>query len=126
MNRLFDEGFVRPVERRWSHCDYLPVDVHSTPESFVIQADVPGVKPEDVDVTIEGDTLTIKAEAPKFEEDVEYVLHERPSEDLERTLHFNVPVQAEAAEATFENGVLTLVVPKADIVKPKKIEIRTK
>ena len=126
MNRVFDEGFVRPVERRLGQCDCLPVDVHTTPESFVIQADVPGVKPEDVNVTIEGDTLTIKATLPEPLEDVEYSLRERSSGDFERTLHFNIPVQADAAEATFENGVLTLVVPKADVVKPKRIAIKAK
>ena len=126
MNRFFDEGFVRPVERRLPQCDCLPVDVQTTPESFVIKADVPGDKPEDVNVTIEGDTLTIKATLPEPLEDVEYSLRERSGGDFERTLHFNVPVQADAAEATFENGVLSLVVPKADVVKPTRIAITAK
>ena len=125
VDRLFDEGFVRPVQRRWSECDCLPVDVYSTPESFVIQSNVPGVKPEDVSITIEGDTLTIKVTLPGPSEGVEYSLRERPFGDYERTLHFNIPVKPEAAEASFENGVLVLTVPKADEVKPKRIEIKT-
>jgi HSP20 family protein len=124
MDRFFDEGVVRPVERRWSWFDRLPVDVYATPESFVIQANVPGVKPQDVSITIEGDTLTIKATLPGSVEGVEYSLRERSSGEYERRLNFNVPIQPDAAEATFENGVLTLTVPKSDDVRPKKIEIK--
>ena len=123
-DRFFDEGFVRPVERRWAEHSYLPVDVYATPEAFIIQSDVPGVQPEDVDITIEGDTLTIKAALPEPPEDVEYSLRERVSGEHERTLHFNVPVQPDAVDATFENGVLTLTVPKAKEALPKKIEIK--
>ena len=125
MNRLFDEGLVRPIERRWSECGCLPIDVYTTPEAFVIQSNVPGVKPEDVHVTIEGDVLTIKATLAAEVEGAEYSVRERASGEHERTLSFNVPIQPEAVEAAFENGVLTLTVPKAEEVKPKKIEIKS-
>jgi HSP20 family protein len=98
--------------------------VYSTSEEFVVQANVPGAKPEDVSVTIEGDTLTIKAQLPDTLEGVEYSLRERDSGEYARTLSFSVPIQAEAAEANFENGVLTLIVPKAEEVKPKTIKIK--
>ena len=60
MDRLLDESLTLPVERRVDH-GRLPVDIYSTPEAIVVQANVPGAKPEDVTITIEGDTLTIKA-----------------------------------------------------------------
>ena len=123
-DRSFDERFVRPAERRWAEHTYMPLDVYATPEAFVIQSDVPGVRAEDVDITIEGDTLTIKAALPEPEEDVEYSVRERVSGAYERTLHLNFAVQPDAVDATFENGVLTLTVPKATEAKPKKIEIR--
>ena len=123
-DRFFDERTVRPDERRWAEHATLPLDVYATSEAFVIQSDVPGVRPEDVDITIEGDTLAIKAALPEPVEDVEYSLRERVSGEYRRTLHFNVPVQPDAVDATFENGVLTLTVPKAEEVKPKKIEIK--
>lgn len=125
MDRFWDEGFVRPWERRWSGCDCLPVDVYSTAESYVVRTNVPGVKAEDVNVTIEGDTLTIKATFPEPVSDVEYAVQERESGEYARTLSFSVPIQPEAAEAVFENGVLTLTIPKAEEVKPKTIKIKT-
>jgi len=125
MDRFFDEGFVRPIERRWSECGCLPLDVYATSEAFVIEANMPGVKPEDVNITIEGDVLTIKAHLPEPQEGVEYSLRERESGEYARTLSFNVPIQPETAEATFEDGVLTLTIPKAEEIKPKKIEIKT-
>ena len=125
MDRFFDEGFVRPIERRWSGRGCLPLDVYSTPEAFVVEANVPGVKPEDVNITIEGDTLTIKANLSEPQEGVEYSLRERDSGEYARTLSFNVPIQSEAAEATFEDGVLTLAIPKAEEAKPRTIKIKT-
>ena len=125
MNRMVDEGLVRPLERHWSGCGCLPVDVYSTADAFVVHADVPGAEPEDVNVTIEGDTLTIKAQLPEPLEGVEYSLQERDSGEYSRTLSFSVAIQPEAAEATFEKGVLTLIIPKAEEVKPKTIKIKT-
>ena len=124
MNRLLRESLALPVERRLAH-SRLPVDIYSTQEAFVVQSNVPGAKPEDVEITIEDDTLTIKATLPGPAEDVEYAFRERSSGEYERTFKLNVPVNAEAAEATFENGVLTLTVPKAEEAKPKKIEVKT-
>ena len=125
MDRFWDEGFARPFARRWLDYAYLPVDVYSTPEAYVVRANVPGVKAEDVNVTIEGDTLTIKATFPEPAKEVEYSVQERESGEYTRTLSFSVPVQPEAAEAVFENGVLTLTIPKAEEAKPKTIKIKT-
>lgn len=133
MDRLFEESFVGPswtsLTRRmdgegaaWR----LPLDVYTTPEEIVIIANVPGVKPEDVKITFEGDVLTIQGELPKPLENVEYIMRERRYGPFTRSLTFNVPVNADAIEATFQNGVLTVVVPKAEAVKPKHIKVQTK
>ncbi len=129
MDRLFEESFIRTgprwVARGESRCE-LPLDVYTTDEELVIQASVPGVKPEDVEITIEGDTLTIKGEINPPLDNVEYVAQERPYGKFQRTVHLNIPVEADRAEATFDRGVLTLVIPKREEIKPKTIKVKTK
>lgn len=127
MDRLVAESFVRPgwVGGR-ERTNRLPLDVYSTPEELVIVASVPGAEPENVDISIEGDNLHIKVEYKAPLENVNYIFQERPCGTFERTLTLNVPVQADKAEAVFEKGVLTLIVPKAEEIKPKIIKVRAK
>jgi HSP20 family protein len=129
MDRLFEDTFI-PVRRQMAQerdrVFRLPIDAYVTPEEIVIQANMPGLKPENVEVTIEGDTLTIKGERPTPLENVDYVLQERAYGKFQRTLNINVPVDADKAEARFENGLLTLTIPKAEAVKPKTIQVVSK
>ena len=130
MDRLFEDSFFR-TSLTWREVEgervmRLPLDVYMTPEEVVIQATVPGLKPDDVQITLEGDTLTIKGEVKPPIENVDYILQERPYGQFSRTLTFNIPIQADKAEASFENGVLTLVVPKAEAIKPKTIKVKTR
>jgi len=128
MDQLFDESMVRgdwggeaaePVAK-------LPLDVYSTSEEIVVLASLPGVNPADVEITIEGDALVIKGEIPEPPENVDYVLRERRFGPFSRTLTLNVPVQADKAEATFKEGLLTLSIPKAEEIKPRTITVKTK
>ena len=132
MNHLMEESLVRP---RWSQerdggatepALRLPIDVYTTAEEIVISAPVPGVAPDKVEITVEGDTLTIRGEIPAPLENVNYVMQERAFGGFSRTLVMNVPVQAEKATAEFQNGVLTITVPKADVVKPHTIKVAAK
>jgi len=129
MDRLFEDSFV-PARRRLAEGAErrfrLPLDAYTTADEIVIQANMPGVKPETVEITIEGDTLTIKGERPGPIENVDYVMQERVYGPFQRTLNINIPVDADKAEATFENGLLTLTIPKAEAVKPKTIQVVTK
>lgn len=128
MDRLFEDSFV-PARRRAEAREQvfrLPLDAYVTPEEIVILANMPGVKPENVEITIEGDTLTIKGERPAPVENVDYVLQERSFGKFQRTLNINIPVDANKAEARFENGLLTLTIPKAEAVKPKTISVVSK
>ena len=128
MDRLFEDSYVparRQAEQReqvWR----LPLDAYITGEEIVILANMPGVKPEKVEITLEGDTLTIKGERPAPLENVDYVLQDRSYGKFQRTLNINIPINANKAEAKFEDGLLTLVVPKAEAVKPKTIQIVSK
>ena len=126
MDRLLEDSFVRPAwagngEREQAF--RLPVDAYTTENEVIILASVPGVKPADVEITIEGDTLTIRGEMVAPPENVNYVMQERGYGRFGRTLTLNVPVQAEKANAEFENGVLTLTIPKAEAVRPRSIKV---
>lgn len=130
MDQLFEDSVVRPVRRRGEGSlerPYrLPLDVYATPEEIVISASLSGLTPDEVDVIIESDTLTIRGELRPPLENVEYLFQERAYGAFSRTLTLNVPVKAEKAEATFGNGVLTLTLPKAEETKPKVIKVKGK
>lgn len=128
MDRLYDEAWAgRDAEwRQGQRMATLPLDVYSTANELIIKASVPGVEPEDVEITIEGDRLTIKGETNAPLENVEYHVQERRSGPFGRTLTLNVPVEADSAEATFRNGELTLVIPKAAEVRPRVIKVKSK
>lgn len=126
MERMIDETLtgngasVGPMEFR------LPVDAYATNDEIVVKASLPGVKPEDVEINVEGDTLRISANLPGRLQDVDYIFAERPQGRYSRTLMLNVPVESEKASAVYENGLLTLTLPKAETVKPKTIKVKAK
>lgn len=130
MDRLFEESFIRP-RVSWPvplGAGALAVDMYETDQAVVIKSSVPGVKPEDLDITITGDTLTIKGKT-KAEEKVEeanYIRQERRYGAFSRSLTLPTSIVAEKARAEFENGVLSLTLPKAEEVKPKTIKVKTK
>ena len=130
MDRLFEESFIRP-RVGWLAplgAGALAVDMYETDQDVVVKSSMPGVKPEDIDITITGDTLTIKGET-KAEEKVEkanYVRQERRYGAFSRSLTLPTTIVAEKAKAEFENGVLTLTLPKAEEVKPKTIKVKAK
>ena len=130
MDRLFEESFIRP-RAGWLAplgAGALAVDMYETDQDVVIKSSVPGVKAEDIDITITGDTLTIKGET-KAEEKVEkanYVRQERRYGAFSRSVTLPTTIVAEKAKAEFENGVLTLTLPKAEEVKPKAIKVKAK
>jgi HSP20 family protein len=128
MDQLAEEAWGRRGTgwRRGERVHLLPVDVYSTAGELVIHASVPGLDPEDVEITIEGETLTIKGERKAPLDNVEYSIQERRYGPFARTLTLNIPVQAEQAEAVFEQGVLTLTIPKAEEVRPKVIKVKRK
>jgi HSP20 family protein len=103
----------------------LALDVFEQDEVYVVKASVPGVNPDDLNITLEDNVLTIQGELQAEEsiEEGQYHLRERRYGSFGRTLRFPVAVNANAVTANYENGVLTLSVPKAEEVKPKRIAI---
>jgi len=123
--RLLEESFVRPgtpaVERR-----NLPLDIQEAAENLVLVASLPGCSRDKVDIQFQKDTLTIRAvlneQAPP-EEGIRYLVRERWTGEVSRTVNLTVPIDADRARATFKDGVLTLTLPKAESVKPRRIPI---
>ena len=101
----------------------LALDAYTTDDEIVITAAVPGMEPEDIEITMEGDTLTIEGTFPKPLENVDYLFRERPRGRFSRSLTVNAPILVEEAEAKFDKGVLRLVLPKAPEARPKVISI---
>ena len=130
MNRLFEDSFVGGYGRSGHDGEgaelRLPIEAYSTDRDIVVRAAVPGLKPEDVEITIEGDTLTLRGEFQRPPENVNHLISERVWGRFSRTLTLSVPVQTDKAEAVFENGMLTLTLPKAEAVRPKVIPIKAK
>lgn len=129
MDRLFEDSFVRmrglPAGLGG---ETLALDMYETADHLVVKTAVPGVKPEDIDITITGDVLTIKGET-KTEEKVEkanYIRQERRYGAFQRSVQLPASVLTDKAQATFENGVLTLTIPKSEQDKPKTIKVATR
>jgi len=128
MNRLFEQAFEdMPLSRWQSSTNWgLAVDVVENDEAFVVTASVPGVNPDDIEITISDNILTIKGEfkADETVDEEKYHLRERRYGSFGRSLTLPVTVDADEVEAHYENGVLQLTVPKAEEVKPRRIEVK--
>ena len=129
MDRLFEDSFVSPMTWRTvggnGESIAPPLDVHETPDELVVTAALPGIKADDVEITMTGQTLTLRGEF-KADDNVtkdQYLYRERRYGSFNRTLQLPVRVQGERADATFTDGVLTLRIPKAEEVKPRQIRI---
>jgi HSP20 family protein len=131
MNRLFDESVLHPYDRPYvadERAYALPLDVIAKDDEYVITAAVPGLKPDDLSVEVLGETVTIRGEI-KSEQNGEqdgYLLQERRYGKFSRTLNFPVELDGAKAEASVENGVLTLRVPKAETARPKTIKVKAR
>ncbi len=126
MDRMLDEAFTRGSETHGTGAWLLPMDAYITDEAIVIRADVPGITADELQITLEGDTLTIKGDIKRDQdENRKYVLIERPTGRFERTLNVNTPIDHEHVEAQFKDGVLTLTLPKAEAIKPRQISVKS-
>ena len=130
MDRLFERGFSRPWRLlTWDMGEgFFPVDLYETDDEVVVKASLPGVKAEDVEIAVTGETLTIKGETREEHEEKKpnYYRQERRYGAFQRVLTLPVRVDADKADATFEQGVLNLRLPKVPEVRPKTIEVKPK
>jgi HSP20 family protein len=125
VDRLFDN--VTP-NHEWAQPSLwgLAVDLVENKDDFVVKASIPGINPDDLDVSYSDDTLTIKGEVKEEKETKEnqYHLRERRYGAFMRSITLPTKVKGNAIEASYQNGVLTLRLPKAEEVKPKRIAIK--
>ncbi len=129
MDRLVEEGLVRAPApfAAWAPGG-LPVDMYETDDSVVVKTAIPGVNAGEIEVSVTGDTLTIKAET-KEESEIKrenYLRRERRFGSSCRSVTLPGGLEADKAEADYTDGVLTLTFPKAEEVKPKSIKVTTK
>ena len=131
MDRLMDDVWGPNWGRRASTWDGgvavpFPMDVYQTDKEYVVKATLPGVKADDLDVSIVGETLTIKASTQE-EQDVkneDWLLKESRYTNYSRTITLPSEVQADKVEATLEGGILALHIPKAEAIQPKSIKVK--
>lgn len=131
IDRLFDDSFVRPslwMTPRIEGAFTPPIDAYATKDEFVVKVALPGIEPERVETTIEGDTLTIhgKFELKEDDEGVGYLFRELARGEFRRSIVLPVGLRVDSAEAVFEHGVLTLHIPKLEEVKPRRIEVKAR
>jgi HSP20 family protein len=128
MDRLFDDAFTHPLSMTGNSWSVPAVDMYQTDNEVVVKAALPGIKAEEVQINITGDVLSLKGEVKQNEEVKEKAYHIREQRwgAFERTLVLPANVIADKARADFENGILTITLPKAEEAKPKTINIKTK
>ncbi|MCS6910347.1 MAG: Hsp20/alpha crystallin family protein [Anaerolineales bacterium] len=129
MDRLFDEAFNRtwgsfPTVDGFS----IPVDILAKDDEYIVYANVPGLRAEDLNVEVLGNSVTLRGEifAPASEEKNNWLLQERVVGKFSRSFTLPAELDNTKAEANLENGVLTLRLPKAEAARPKSIKVRVK
>jgi len=127
MERMFEERSFRPPVPFWGP-EALAVDMWETDDNVVVRTAMPGLKPEEIDISVTGDTLTIRAET-KAEEEIKrenYLRRERRFGSMRRSIALPSGLETDKTEADYSDGILTLTFPKAEEIKPKSIKVTTK
>jgi HSP20 family protein len=127
MDRLFRESWGRPFDSRlpdWA--GDIPVDVAEKENEYVVRATIPGMSPDDIQINVQGDRLTLRAESQGERErkDERYVMRERYATSYYRALTLPSPVNTDQADACYDQGVLTITLPKAQVEKSSQIKVR--
>ncbi|MGE5138747.1 MAG: Hsp20/alpha crystallin family protein [Rudaea sp.] len=130
MDRLFEDSFIWPrafrTMREYNGAGTLALDMYENQDEVVVNALVPGVRSEDLNIQVQDNRLIIDAKnLPQKVENVVWHLHELPYGEYHREVSLPTMVNADKIEATLNNGYLTLHLPKAEAVKPRKIQIKT-
>lgn len=125
VDRLFDDSTFRPLAWGGSVEARLPLDITSSEDAITVEAALPGIHPEDVEITVHQDTLTIgvKEQAERETQEGERVYRELRRSSGSRTLTLPNGLDVDRAEARFENGMLRLAIPRAEAAKPRQIPV---
>ena len=127
MDKLLEDSFIRPFDGLGGESAF-PADLSETNDAYVVRASMPGMKPQDIVIEATADELTVRGEV-KQEETVKqaaYLRKELRYGKLERTFEMPLAIDPARVEATFEHGIVTITLPKTEVVKPKTIPVRSK
>jgi len=126
MQHLLEESFVRPGAARSEGAQQLALDVHEEDNAYVVRASLPGFKPEEIQVNVVGDMLTIRAERVGETERTQgnYLVRERHAGAVQRSFSLPAQIDSNAVQADYEHGVLTLMLPKSPAAQPRRIQVR--
>jgi len=130
LDRLLEDAFVMPTDGGSAGGQQFggraAMDLYEEGDNLVLEVQLPGLKPEEIDVTIERGALTIRGQSKAEEERKErnYLIREQRAGSVMRSVQLPSSVNAEAAQATFEHGVLRLTFPKAEQHQPRRIQVR--
>ena len=105
---------------------FMPVDLYRDGDQYILNADLPGIDPGSVDVDVDGQLLTIRAQrTAATQEGVKWLVQERPNGTYLRQFSLGEGVASESISATYDNGVLSVIIPVSEKAKPRKIQIST-
>jgi len=104
----------------------MPIDLYRDGDTYVLNADLPGIDPGTVDVDVDGQLLTIRAErTPRSRDGVKWLASERPSGSFHRQFTLGDGIASESISASYDNGVLSVTIPVSERAKPRKVEVQT-
>lgn len=126
LNRYFDDSYDRSTEWDSSRSWNLPLDVVEKEDAYVVRASIPGLDPDDLDITFNDNTLTVQAQTKHEAEDESerYMVRERRYGSFTRSIRFPMPVDGDQIDATCKNGELMLRLPKAENARPRRIAVK--
>jgi HSP20 family protein len=129
MDRLLEDAFVLPREPSSTAPTGMgtaALNAYEEGDNLVVETPLPGIRPEDIDVSVEGGTLTIRGQARAEEERRErnYFVREYRTGSFSRSVRLPETVDPSACQASFDNGVLRLTFPRAERARPRRIEVR--
>lgn len=125
MNQLFEE--YSPARRLRRASGYPAMNAWANEEGLTVTAEVPGVSPTDIDISVVGETLTLSGtrKSDDVQENVRYHRQERGYGNFSRTIQLPFPISVDEVDATFKNGILKINLPRAEEDKPKKIAVKS-
>ena len=127
MSQLFEESYVSPSVSRRGQGGFVPaLDLSETADGYLVEVVAPGLKPEDLQITLENNVLTIKGELLQETQDKHRNNNrvERRYGGFQRTIALPSTVKSDAIKAELNNGILRLDIPKAEEVKPRRIDVK--
>ncbi|MBX3095209.1 MAG: Hsp20/alpha crystallin family protein [Cryobacterium sp.] len=104
---------------------FMPIDLHKDGDVYILNADLPGVDPGSIDVDVDGQVLTVRAERTPRSNDLKWLAHERPSGSFLRQFNLGDGIDTTTISATYDNGVLSITIPVSEKAKPRKVEVQS-